>query len=59
MAFNEGEPLLAAESGIQTFDLWPLIERGVTAGYLDVDEADAIALTPKRQARWKKRYADR
>jgi hypothetical protein len=63
---NDGEPIpaeeldtITAESGIQTFDLWPLIEAGVTAGYIDVDEDEAITLTAKGWAWWKRRYADR
>jgi hypothetical protein len=66
MELKEGEPIaaeeldtLAAASGIALAELWPLIERGVTAGYIAVDEDDAIALSPRGQAWWKKRYADR
>jgi hypothetical protein len=50
---------LTAESGIQTFDLSPLIERGATAGSIAVDEDDAISLTSKGQTWWHKRYANR
>jgi hypothetical protein len=50
---------LDAESGISILERWPLINAGVAAGYLDVDEDDAIALTPKGWAWWRKRYADR
>ncbi len=50
---------LAAESGISILDRWPLINAGVAAGYLDVDEDEAIALTHKGWGWWKRRYADR
>jgi hypothetical protein len=55
---GDGAPI-AAESGIALVELWPLIERGVTAGYIDVGETDEIGLTPKGQAWWKRRHADR
>jgi hypothetical protein len=66
MELNDGEPIpaeeldtLAAESGITLAELSPLIERGVTASYLDVDEDDAIALTAQGWRSWRMRYADR
>lgn len=65
IGLNEGAPIyaeeldtLAAESGIQEPDLWPLVEAGVRASYIDVDEDDAISLTPKGWAWWR-RYTDR
>jgi hypothetical protein len=54
MELNEGEPIpvenldtLAAESGIQACDLWPLIERGVTAGDIDMSDEEEVSLTEK------------
>jgi hypothetical protein len=55
---NDGEPLpaeeldtLALESGISVFAIWPQIEHGVTAGYIDVGEDNDV----RRFTPWEKR----
>lgn len=54
---EEGEALtdldaVASAAGLVDIELWPLIHAGVRAGYLLVDEDDAISLSPRGWAWW-------
>ena len=49
---------LASAAGLVEVELWPIIHAGVRAGFLLVDEDDAISLSPKGWA-WYLWDADR
>jgi len=49
---------IASDAGIVGIELWPLIHAGVDAGYLLVDEDDAVSLSERGWA-WYRRDSDR
>ncbi len=60
---EDGEPIteldtIAANAGLVEVELWPIIHAGVRAGFILVDEDDAISLSPKGWA-WYRWDADR